>query len=77
MALAILLALAGRRLHLFDLSYQEHAIALLVALQLLLVNLTVIGSLTRYVPFIVCAAAIYAISRLCTAPDAGYRRPAA
>jgi len=77
MALAVLLALAGRRLHLADLCWQEHAVALLVALQLLLVNLTLTGSLDRYLPFMVCAAALYAISRFCTAQDADYRRAAA
>lgn len=77
MAFAVLLALVGRKLHLPDLCFQEHVVALLVGLQLLFVNLTLAGSLTRYVPVILYAAGLYAVSRLCTPPEADYRRVAA
>lgn len=77
MALAVVLVLVGRRLKLSEFAYQEHLLAVLVAMQLFAVNTSSQSAVERYWPFIGCAAAMYAISRLCTLKDALYRRPAA
>lgn len=75
--LAIALCLIGRRFGLADLVYQEHPLAVAGAVQLAAFNLYAQNAVDRYVPMILCAAAFYAISRLCTMKGAGYRRPAA
>ncbi len=77
MALAVALVLVGRRLKLSEFAYQEHLLAALVAMQLVMVNTSSPNVAERYWPFIGCAAALYAISRFCTLSDAPYRRPAA
>jgi Predicted membrane protein (DUF2339) len=69
----IALVYVGRRLDVAALCYQEHVLALLAAVQLLAWN----AGAHRYVPFLGCAAMLYAISRFCTLKDAAYRRPAA
>lgn len=77
MALAIVLVLIGRRLKLAEFAYQEHLLAAMVGLQLVWVNTSSQSAAERYLPFIGCAAALYAISRFSTLKDARYRRPAA
>jgi hypothetical protein len=77
MCIAIILALIVRRFTLKDLAYQEHALAAIVAARLLAVNMDAQNSIERYLPFLGCAGALYAISRYCTLKDAPYRRPAA
>ncbi len=77
MALAVALALIGRRIKLAEFAYQEHVLAAIVAAQLLAVNIYAQSSMERYLPFLACAGALYAISRYCTLKDADYRRPAA
>jgi hypothetical protein len=76
MALAVALILIRLRIRMATLSYQEHALVLLVTLQLLAVNLDLSSAASRYVPFLVCAAALYGLSRVCTLRDAVYRRAA-
>jgi hypothetical protein len=73
MAFAVALALIGRRTGLKSLCFQEHALTLLVAAQLVGVNLDLHSAYARYLPFIVCAAALYAISRFCTVRDSELR----
>jgi hypothetical protein len=75
-ACAVLLLLAGRKLRISDLLYQQHILALAIGIQLLSVNLGTAGTLQRYLPIILCSAVFYAISRVCTLPEAVYRRPA-
>jgi hypothetical protein len=77
MALAVVVALIGRRIRIAEFSYQEHALVAIVAAQLFAVNTYAQNSMERYLPFLGCAAALYAISRFCTLKDASYRRPAA
>ncbi|MGA3045558.1 MAG: DUF2339 domain-containing protein [Terracidiphilus sp.] len=77
MALAVVLALVGRRIRIGELAYQEHVLAAMVTGQLIAINLFAQNSRDRYLPFLACAGALYAISRFCTLPDASYRRPAA
>lgn len=77
MALAVVLVLIGRRSKLAEFAYQEHLLAAVVAMQLVAVNTSSQSAMERYLPFIGCAAALYAISRFCTLKDALYRRPAA
>jgi hypothetical protein len=77
MALAIAVCLASRRLKIADLSYQEHVLAFATAFQLVAVNIGTDRVTDRFAPMILCAAALYAISRICTLPQATYRRPAA
>jgi len=82
MALAVVVALIGRRTRnaetgIAEFSYQEHALVAIVVAQLFAVNLYAQNSMERYLPFLGCAAALYAISRFCTLKDASYRRPAA
>jgi hypothetical protein len=77
MALAVVLALIGRRARIAEFAYQEHVLAAIVAAQLLAVNIYAQNSTERYLPFLGCAGALYAISRFCTLKDAAYRRPAA
>jgi uncharacterized membrane protein len=77
MSLAVVLALIGRRTRIAELAYQEHVLAAIAAVQLVAVNLDAQNSMERYLPFLGCAGALYAISRFCTLKDAVYRRPAA
>ncbi|MGD0097164.1 MAG: DUF2339 domain-containing protein [Terracidiphilus sp.] len=77
MALAVAFSLIGRGVKLRDLAYQEHVLSGAVGVQLIAVNLYAQKPLERYLPFLGCAAAFYAISRFCTLPDAPYKRPAA
>ncbi|MGO9340687.1 MAG: DUF2339 domain-containing protein [Terracidiphilus sp.] len=77
MAFAGALAVIARRIALRDLAYQEHALAAIVVIRLLAVNMNAQSSIERYLPFLSCAGALYAISRYCTLKDASYRRPAA
>ena len=77
MALAVALVLIARRIKIADLAYQGHLLAVAVGVQLIAVNIYAQTERERYLPFLGCAAAFYAISRFCTLPDAQYRRPAA
>ena len=77
MALAVAFSMIARRLKLRDFAYQSHVMAAAVGAQLVAVNLYARNPLERYLPFVGCAAAFYAISRFCTLRDAPYRRPAA
>jgi hypothetical protein len=77
MALAVVLVLIGRRLKLKELVFQEHLLAAMVVAQLVAANISAQSTMQRYLSFIGCAAALYAISRFCTLRDAPYRRPAA
>ena len=74
MAFAIALSLAARRLRIGTLAYQQHVLAVAVALQLFFVNLFAASTRDRYVPILLCAAAFYAVSRFCTVKEAAYRR---
>ena len=75
--LAIALCIAARRLQRPALNFQEHVLAAGFVAQLLIVNLFADRPLDRYLPLIVCAATLYAISRICTQAGASYRQPAA
>ncbi|MGH9559833.1 MAG: hypothetical protein ACRD3S_00130, partial [Terracidiphilus sp.] len=74
MAFAIALSLAGRRLRIGTLAYQQHVLAVVVAVQLFSVNLFAAGARDRYLPILLCAAAFYAVSRFSTLKEAAYRR---
>jgi hypothetical protein len=77
MALAVALVLIARRIRLADFAYQSHLLSVAVGFQLIAVNLYAQTAMERYLPFLGCAAAFYAISRFCTLRDAQYLRPAA
>ncbi|MGD0547048.1 MAG: DUF2339 domain-containing protein, partial [Terracidiphilus sp.] len=77
MALTIALYLIARRFNLKDLAYQGHLLATAVGVQLMAVNIYAPSAKERYLPFLGCAAALYAISRFCTVRNALYRSPAA
>jgi hypothetical protein len=77
MALAVILALVGRRTRIAEFAYQEHVLAAIAATELLAVNMGAQNVMERYLPFLGCAVALYAISRFCTLKDASYRVPAA
>lgn len=74
MALAVIFGLVSRRLKLTEFSFQEHVLAFLIVIQLLMENLDSQYPIERYLPILCCAAALYAISRFCTLQGAGYRR---
>jgi hypothetical protein len=74
MAFAVTLSLVARRLRIGTLAYEQHVLAFAVALQLFFVNLFAAGARDRYVPILLCAAALYAVSRFCTVKEAAYRR---
>jgi hypothetical protein len=74
---SVALAVIARRIALKDLAYQEHLLAALVVARLVAVNMDTQSSIERYLPFLGCAGALYAISRCCTPKDASYRRQAA
>lgn len=74
---AVALAFIARRIRLPQFSYQEHAFAIAAVVQLIAVNLDASPAIARYVPLLGCAAAFYAISRLCTMKGASYTRFAA
>jgi hypothetical protein len=74
MAFAVVLCLVARRLHIRNLAYQEHVLAIGIVLQLFFANLFASGARDRYLPILLCAAAFYAISRFCTLKEAVYRR---
>jgi len=76
-ALGVVVSLIGRRISVRDFHYQEHLLVIASAIQLLAINLGAPQTLERYVPLLVCAGALYAISRFCTAKDASYLKPAA
>lgn len=73
-ALAVALVLLSKRIRLASFCYQEHVVAGLVGFQLITVNLNTGSTTSRYLSFMVCAAAVYSISRLCSFVDAPYRR---
>jgi hypothetical protein len=77
MALAVAFSLIARGMKLRDFAYQGHLLSVAVCAQLVAVNLYAQSPRERYLPFLGCAAAFYAISRFCTLRDAPYRRPAA
>jgi len=77
MAFAVALALIGRSKKLASLCHQEHLLALLIAAQLISVNLEFQSTKALYISFIGCAVALYAVSRFCTVRDAAYKRYAA
>jgi uncharacterized membrane protein len=73
-AFAVALVLIARRLNLAEFTYQQHVLAVAAVAQLTAVNLNATTSVARYVPFLGCAAAFYAISRFSTLKDAPHRR---
>jgi hypothetical protein len=74
MGLALALVLLSKRIRLASFCYQEHVVAVLVGFQLITVNLNTGNETSRYLSFLVCAAALYSISRLCSLNEAPYRR---
>jgi uncharacterized membrane protein len=76
-ALAVCLCLLGREFQLRDFSFQEHVLAAAAVAALSLFNLDAAYAFDRYMPFIGCAAAFYAVSRISTQKGASYRRAAA
>jgi hypothetical protein len=76
-ALAVVLTAIGRRFRLADLTYQEQVLAVLAIVQLATFNIDSPATVERYVPFLGCAVAFYAISRFCTLREASYRKTAA
>jgi hypothetical protein len=77
MVFAVVLAVLARRIRGNDLALQEHVLAVAVAAQLFAVNLNAGSAFVRYLPVLGCAAALYAISRFCTLPQAPNRLPVA
>jgi hypothetical protein len=74
MAFAVVLVFARRRLRINELAWQEHVLSILIFVQLVALNLDAGSALDRYVPIVSCAAALYAISRICSPEDAPHRR---
>lgn len=74
---AAALCLAGRRLRLPQLNFQEHALAGATAIQLFVINLDAHNAIQRYLPLAACAALFYSLSRFAAQPEATYRRGAA
>jgi hypothetical protein len=74
---AVALYLIARRFNLKDPAYQGHLLMIAIGVQLVTVNIYAQTAKERFLPFLVCAGALYAISRFCTLRDAPYRRPAA
>ena len=54
--------------------YQEHALAAAAVAQLAAINIDAPAAIDRYLPFVGCAAAFYAISRFSTVKEATYAR---
>ena len=73
-AFAVVLLLIARRMVIPELCYQEHILAAAAIAQLAGVNFSASNAIDRYIPFIGCAAAFYAISRVSTINGAFYRR---
>lgn len=76
-ALAVGLALIGRRFRLAHLTYQEHVLAIMATVLIIAVNRDASAAIERYIPFLGCAVAFYAFSRFSTLREASYCRPAA
>ncbi len=74
---AVALSVIGRRFRQADLNYQEHVLAVLAIAQLAAFNIDSQAPVERYIPFLGCAVAFYAISRFCTLREASYCKPAA
>lgn len=72
-AFAIALVLVARRM-VAELIYHAHVLAVAAVAQLTAVNLNASPSIERYLPFLGCAAAFYAISRFSTLKDAPHWR---
>ena len=73
-AFAVTLVMVARRIEVAEFTYHAHVLAVAAAAQLAAFNLNATPSIDRYLPFLGCAAAFYAISRFCTLKDAPYRR---
>lgn len=73
-ALAVALVLIGRRFRIVEFSYQEHVLAAAAAVQLAAVNLDAPSATGRYLPFLLGAAAFYAVSRFSTLKQAAHAR---
>jgi hypothetical protein len=71
---AVALVLIARRIKVAEFTYHAHVLAAAAVAQLAAVNLNAPVSFHRYLPFMGCAAAFYAISRFSTLKDAPYRR---
>jgi hypothetical protein len=72
----VALAAIGRRFKLTALCWHEHVLVVAATFSLAEFNLDAHSAVARYVPFIVCAALLYMISRHCTVRDAFYARTA-
>jgi hypothetical protein len=73
-AFAVALVLVARRFSIAEFSYQEHVLVAAAVAQLAAVNLDAAPAIDRYLPFVGCAAAFYAISRFSTLKLAAYLR---
>lgn len=73
-AFAVALVLIARHMNVAPFSYHQHVLAVAAVAQLAAFNLHAEPSFNRYLPFLGCAAAFYAISRFSTLKDAPYRR---
>jgi hypothetical protein len=71
---AVTLVIVACRIEVAEFTYHAHALAVAAVTQLAAFNLNATPSIDRYLPFLGCAAAFYAISRFCTLKDAPYRR---
>jgi hypothetical protein len=77
LALAVALCIASRFIKIRDLCFHQHALAALTIIGLLSWNLDAPSALARYLPYLLAAAALYAMSRFCAWQDATYRRASA
>lgn len=77
LGLAVTLCITSRLIKVRDLCFHEHALAALTIIGLLSWNLDAPSALARYVPYVLTAAALYAMARFCAWEDAPYRRAAA
>jgi hypothetical protein len=73
-AFAVALVLVARSFSIAEFSYQEHALGVAAVAQLAAVNLNAGSAIDRYLPFLGCTAAFYAISRFSTVKHAAYLR---
>lgn len=77
MALGLALILVRSKIRLSDFSLQEHVLALAAAVQLVLVNLQSGSDLSLWLPVVLCAAALYGVSRFAAPRGARWYRVAA
>jgi Predicted membrane protein (DUF2339) len=77
MAFGLALVLVRSKIRLSDFSVQEHVLAVAVTGQLIFFNLQSGTSLTAWLPILLCAAALYGVSRFSALSEAGWYRLAA